>query len=343
MSGLGGLIFALSLVATRMQPAPPDVSAPFELLWSAPAQCPAHAEARAAIERHLGRAIADELGRGVRVAVAVERDGDDAWRTTIGFDGPRGRTSRELVVATDCARAVDAAALVIAIAIDPSLALVPEPPVEPVPEPPPPAPDDAQDPPPPDDVPPEPAARGVIAPPPIDDAPRRNRSIRGAVGLVAGPTFGDLPRTGGLVRLHGAVLSRRWRVELGATFSGAPTLATDGVRVSMQRVVGDVRGCATLGPRPWLELTGCGGVEAGVTFARADGLTTGQPRRDAWVGFLLAPRVGFVVRPRLALFVGGDVVAPLVRRDYLVLGIGRVHQTAPVTGAVVAGLEVRIP
>jgi hypothetical protein len=104
-----------------------------------------------------------------------------------------------------------------------------------------------------------------------------------------------------------------------------------------------VRGCATLDPRPWLELTGCGGLEAGVTFARADGLTTSQPRRDAWVGVLLAPRVGFVVRGRLALFVGGDVVAPVFRRDYTVLGIGRVHRTAPVTGAVVAGVELRFP
>lgn len=338
MSGPSGLVFVLSLVAMRSQPAPPAASAPFELLWSAPAQCPGAAAARASIERHLGKALGAELGHGMRVSVAVERGVDDAWRTTIGFDGPRGLTVRELVVATDCSRAVDAAALVVAIAIDPSLALAPEPLPEP-PEPPEPQGDPTVL----GDVPPDPAAHGVAAPPPVADLPpRRPRSIRGAIGIVAGPTFGGLPRTGGLARLHGAVLSRRWRVELGAAFASAPVLATGGARLSVQRVVGDVRGCAVLGPRPWLELHGCGGVEVGASLARADGLTTSSPRRDLSLGFLLAPRVLFVVAPRVALSVGGDVVAPVFRREYTVAGIGTLHKTTVVTGAVLAGIEVRL-
>jgi hypothetical protein len=327
----------------RIEPAPPDASAPFELMWSAPAQCPDPKAARASIERHLGRALGAELGHGMRVAVAVERDGELGWRTTIGFDGPRGKTTRELVVATDCARAVDAASLVIAIAIDPSLALAPDEP-EPLPEPPPPA---EEDPPPPEpqDDPVESPARGVAAAPPIADLPpRRPRTIRGAIGIVAGPTFGTFPRVGGLTRLHGAATSRRWRAEIGVAFAGAPVHRAGGVRLSMQRVTADLRGCVVLGPRAWLELSGCGGVEVGVTFAGTEGLASPNDRRDLWLGFLLAPRVGFLVAPRVALQLGGDIVAPVLPREYTVEGLdGTLHRTAVVTGAVVAGLEIRFP
>ncbi len=339
---VSGWAFALWLGAT--QPVPPDASAPFELLWSAPAECPDAKAARASIERHLGRSLGAELGHGMRVAVAVER-GEDGWRATLGFDGTRGRSSRELAPSSDCARAVDAATLVIAIAIDPTLMLpaqertdLPEPP--PVEEdPPPPEPARIED----DPVPPEPSARGVAAPPPVADLPpRRPRIIRGAIGIVAGPTFGGFPRVGGHTRLHGAATSRRWRVEIGAAFAGAPTHEDRGARLTMQRVTGDVRGCALFDPRPWLELVGCGGVELGVALAQPDGLTVGEPRRDLWLGFVLAPRVHFVVGRRAALVLGGDVVAPALPRAYTVGGLGTVFQTALVTGAVLAGVEVRI-
>lgn len=327
-------------------PTPPDRDGSFELLWTAPAECPDRDAARVEIERHLGRAIGDELGRGVRVTVAIDRDADLAWRTMIAFDGPQGRTTRELVVATECARTVDAAALVIAIAIDPSLALVPPPDPEPGPDPEPepaPPPEPAPDPAPPEGEPPGRQARGVAPPPPVASRSGRPIPIRGAIGLVAGPTFRDLPRAGGLARLHGAVLGRRWRVELGAAFAGAPTRTTAGARVSMQRVVADVRGCGVLDPLPWLELAGCGGIEAGVVFAGIDGIAAPEPRRDRWVGVVVAPRVGFVLRRRVAFVVGGDLGVPLLRRDYTVAGLGRVHRTGAVTGSAVAGLEVRFP
>lgn len=341
---MGSWAFALMLGATPA--ASPDATAPFELLWSAPAECPDAKAARGSIERHLGRTLDAELGHGMRVAVAVEHGGD-GWRATLGFDGTRGRSSRELAPSADCARAVDAAALVIAIAIDPTLMLPAQERTD-LPEPPPPAKEDAPAPAPAPTPTPAPdprpsPARGVAAPPPVADLPpRRPRSIKGAIGIVAGPTFGGLPRTGGTTRLHGAATSRRWRVELGAAFAGAPVHRDRGASLTMQRVTGDVRGCALFDPRPWLELVGCGGVEVGVALAQPGG-TTGSSRRDLWLGFVLAPRVHFLVGQRVAFLLGGDVVAPALPRNYTVEGLDTVFQTRVVTGAVLAGIEVRFP
>ena len=324
------------LAGARLEPVSPPQE-PFELRWSAPPECPDADTVRRTIEDHLGRAIANELGRGVHITLAATRQDDGLWGTRMTFEGPRGTTVRELADATDCGRAVEAAALVIAIAIDPTLGLGPRE-------------TDAVEPTVTEVAAAEPAA--ALQPESDSERPGEARSTadgsswartRGAIGLVVGPTFGGLPRVGGAARLHAAVLRPRWRVELGGAFAGAPRRAVETAKLRVLRWTIDARGCAVITPQPWLEVLPCAGVEIGDNLARAEGLVGSRPRRDVWVGVLGATRLDFVVGPRLALQVGGDVVLPLLRRDYRVAGVGRVHRTAVVTGAVVAGVEVRFP
>ncbi len=339
--GVQGIVgvWLLAPALAWAEPAAPTIPpAPFELVWSAPEGCPDQAAVRSTIARHLGRAVDRELGAGLRVALTAARQPDGLWRTTIAFERAGDTTVRELGDATDCARAVDAAGLVIAIAIDPAVMF--EPPVEPVPEPEPmpePEPEPAPAPEPSPEV-----RRGVAAPPPVAEPPPRP-NLRGAIGLAAGPSFGELPRPGGLGRLHGALLGRSWRVELGGVFTGAPAQALDPGRITVVRWSVDARGCGILRAGRRFEFVPCGGFEIGQSLARSEGLVQDARRTDAWLGLLAAARAMIVLGPRFALFAEGDLVVPLQRREYRVAGQGVVHQVSLVTGAVVAGVEVRFP
>lgn len=339
--GVQGIVVAwlLAPALAWAEPAAPTIAAPpFELEWSAPDGCPDQAAVRSTIARHLGRDVDRELGAGLRVALTAAQQADGLWRTTIAFERAGDTTVRELGDATDCARAVDAAGLVIAIAIDPAVMF--EPPVEPVPEPAPiPAPTPA---PTPESTPIPAARRGVAAPPPVAE-PRPPWALRGAIGLAAGPGFGELPRQGGLGRLHGALMGRAWRVELGGVFTGAPARSLDPGRITVVRWSVDARGCGIVRGGRRFEFVPCGGVEVGQSLAVSSGLVEDARRSDAWLGLVAAARAMVVLGPRLALFAEGDLVVPLQRREYRVAGQGVVHRVGPVVGALLAGVEVRFP
>lgn len=328
LQGIVGLVARAPDAAP--EPAPRASEPAFELVWSPRPQCPDKAAVLAMLDRHLGRPIGDTLGRGMRVALEVTRHDDGGWQSTIAFSGPDGVTQRELGDATDCTRAVEAASLVIAIAIDPSLVFGPTPQV-PKPEPPEPEPTPA----------PEPIATPTPTPTP-STAPPERPPVRGAIGIAAGPSFGELPRVGALARLHAAAFGRRWRVELGGLFAGAPPAALEVGSIAVVRWSVDARGCAVLGG-PRFEVLPCAGIEAGRAVARSRGVDDTRRRGDPWLAAIASARLVWVVAPRAGLFVQGDVVAPIVRQRYEIRGLGTVHRPTPVTGALVAGVEVRFP
>ena len=340
------LPLALVGVARWQAPAAEAPSAaPFELRWDAPSECPDATAVRSAVERRLGRAIAGELGAGLVIDVRAKQQDDGRWHVALGMHGEAGEAQRELSDASDCNAAVEAAALVIAIAIDPELAsgvpdVPPEPETKPSEEVA--AQNDAT----------KPDASVPITGTPIvsDDTPRpatRPRAwTRGAIGATAAVSIGDMPVVGGHGRLFAALLRPRFRVELGGSFGGSPPRRLDGATLNLRRWTVDARGCGVVALRPWVELLPCAGLEVGQNRATTRRLS--EPgRNDAWIAFLAAPTVAFVPLRWLAIRIALELRVPVLPREYTIetptAEAARMFRTAPVAGALVAGIEVRFP
>lgn len=86
--------------------------------WDAPRSCPSNAKAMAWVEDHLGRTLVPPLGDGLTIRVRVRSRGS-AWDVRLFVnDGERTR-QRKLKPRRSCEEATKAAALIVAIAIDP--------------------------------------------------------------------------------------------------------------------------------------------------------------------------------------------------------------------------------
>jgi hypothetical protein len=333
---------------------PPEIGAaagaPFELRWDAPATCPDATAVRAAVERRLGRAIAGELGADLVIDVHASTQEGGRWRVELGMHGPDGDARRELSDASDCAAAVEAAALVIAIAIDPELAGV-------VPDAPPPTeeatgevgseqggtPTTTSE----RDAATEDDRATTTSPSRAGDRTSPSatrRPTRAAIGATAAASIGELPVVGGHGRLFAAVLRPRVRIELGGSFGGAPPMhPVIGTTVGMWRWTIDARACAVIAPRRWLEILPCAGIEGGQTIVRSQGLTK-NGTNDPWLALFAAPTIAFVPVRWLAIRVGPELRVPLLPREYTIqqpVRDKRVYQTRPVAGALVAGVEFR--
>jgi hypothetical protein len=129
---LSGLAVALGGATARAQ------AASTELSWSAPNACPAEASVQSDVERMLGQPLAERRDQKLRVEGTVREDATSRFVVTLRVTSARGSQRRELS-STDCQKVTEAAVLVIALAIDPTL--VPPPssdppdPIEPAPTP----------------------------------------------------------------------------------------------------------------------------------------------------------------------------------------------------------------
>jgi len=97
---------------------------PVSLSWKAPAGCPTEADVRAEIDRLLGTSKAEAP---LEVIVIVTRNEAGRHHAKLDIKGEDGPTTRE-VDAASCAAVSDAAALIVAMTIDPAAALAAPPP-----------------------------------------------------------------------------------------------------------------------------------------------------------------------------------------------------------------------
>jgi hypothetical protein len=126
-------VLAVALLATGSAAAQTP-SAGLVLRWRAPRGCPSEGEVIAAVTRLLGRPVEDPSPR--RVAVARIRRARRGWSLRITVS--TGATRRHRALAGDtCDEVSEAAALVLALAIDPDVAARPAGPPDPPPTPPP--------------------------------------------------------------------------------------------------------------------------------------------------------------------------------------------------------------
>lgn len=351
----------LAFLAFWLLAAPPREGAPIELRWDAPTACPAEPELRAAIEALLGAPLSEPRPHRMTVIASVQAR-EPGWSLrifTVTADGTRERALRR---DRDCATLARAAAVLIAMAIDPevlgrldseSLALLEGP--RPAPAPP-----EAL---PPANIAPAPVAsttrevasvplsppQPIRVPAPVVNAPPQPPVARprpyGAVRLQGGLGWGDLPATGGGLGVASALvwprvrmeaLAHLWpvrRVRLGAAEAGGDFLLwTLGARV-----------CPVFHPHPALEVPVCAGFEAGRVNVRGVELLNAAGVHSPWFGFVLAPALAYRPTRSLALWLSPELVVPVTRTTFSVVDVGPIHRAHPAIVRVVFGIELRFP
>jgi hypothetical protein len=343
--GVWGLAALCAGVGTRAAAAPPTGGV--EFAWDAPSEaCPSEAEVVGELERLLGGPVAEQGDRRLSAIARVRREADGVWDLrlwTVTSDATRQRS----MVGEDCAVLAEAAALLAAMAIDPSVLeragasdaaveqaeqarevdeqpepepepeLEPEPEPEPVPEPP--APIAA----------PEPSGRQFIV----------------GVRVQSGISYGDLPGVGPILRVALALNWDHARLELEGHYGFDRKARLDGTPergADLSAAFGVVRGCGVLRHRPsHLEFPICGGFEGGAVLGVGVGLD--EVRRDSipWLAIDLAPGLVWAPIRNLAIGLTVEPWVALVRRRFEIDNAGVIWRPLPVGVRVLAGIEAR--
>lgn len=319
-----GLIAGLVMLGTT--PAAHEADPPpSRLAWEAPAECSARSEVVAKIEELVGSAFDAPRAQGIQARGRVVRT-PGSWVLELSLTTSSGTEQRILQTKT-CAALVEAAAVVIAIAIDPAVMGPPA-------------------------TPPAPAASAEPSPPPVpppSDEPARSEThadtgsgLGGYVRAVGGISAGPLPAVAPVAGL-GVGLRRPWlRVELMALHGFAQDAQSPwGVgRIQQWSVI--ARACA-LPAVGRFEFPLCGGPELGVMSGRGRGVTEARVGRALWGALNLSPGIVFRPTPRVGLGVQVDVVVPWSRPGFAIDGGGEVHRANAVGLYALGGIEVHFP
>lgn len=353
---LSGLL-AAALVA-HLDTAPAGGGRPVDLRWDAPKRCPDEAALREQVDEILGGTLTQPRSRQLSV-IAVVRDERETLALRVFAVTEAGTRERALRYDRDCGLLTRAAAVVIAITIDPAsigrlgpdaLTLLEPPKPD---EGPPlsvpveeraPAEVPAEAPP---EVSPEPEPAPRAETPPVPATPKVSPwRPRGGLRVLGGLGVGELPGVGGGVSGAVALIFRHLRIEVVASLWPARRLRLVGVD-------GDIgadfllwslgpRLCGLLHPHRLIEVPLCAGAEAGQVHVTGVGLQNSQRARVPWVAGVFAPSVVVVPRRRMALWLGPELVVPS-RATYSVEEVGPVFRAQPVAGRLMGGIELRFP
>jgi hypothetical protein len=311
-----GVCLAISSLpgSSHGEPAP-DRATRLRLVWQAPEGCPSASEVVAEIERLVTVPIDSLLQTllSVNAVVATIPAGFKLTLTTSVAGEPR---SRELSAPT-CTELTGAAALVIALTIDPELFTKPPPTaalgdVGPSPGSPTPAPVVVAQP---------SASAGVPPGPPPPRVPeRQSPDTTFVTGLGLSATIGIWPSpvTGPI--LLGAVEHRSVRAELGlGTSSGDWQSDKTGGAASSRSYIAAPRGCwlatgSTLGVGP------CAGLEIGALHGQGAGVAQKHSATLLWVAPSLGGVARWRVRQNAELVLEADALKPLVPNGFSLAG-----------------------
>ncbi|HWB79853.1 MAG TPA: hypothetical protein VG755_33040 [Nannocystaceae bacterium] len=293
----------------------PSEAASVELRWTAPSECPGVDEVRGNVEALVGTAIV----QGDAIVVdGVVTHSDQGWSLDLSITSASGSRTRTLPGAS-CRELARVAALLIAVAIDPSMQDEPEP------APPTPA----------------PAPVPIVAPTPVEprSAPPRRRALAGAFGVHGVLGYGALPRVAGALGPHAALLVGAARIELAASFWFPSETRSDRGAIRMWHI--DARGCWSPMLAKHVELPLCGGLQAGAMVGHGDAIARPTNGRLPWVA--IDAGLGVIVLPvdRVGLRLDVRGVAPLVRPGFAV-DDDVVFRARALAIAATLGVEVRL-
>ena len=335
VAAVGVVLFSASSEA-QVKPRPVD------LTWSAPAECPA----LGAVTSELARLVPSSTRRTLRATGVVSRKGDGSYALQLAI---LGADTRDFSAPT-CTELASTAAVVLALAVDPTRA-TPE--AAPPPPPPPPLPVPEATPPIPL-LPPEPSPTPQSFPPALG-APREKEpdahpgSIRlpplfGSIGAratwgeLASPTFGLVAGVGWSPRHARVDLSFLW---YPTTEILGPVPNTGG---AFGLVGASVDGCWLPLERGRFALGPCGGIEVGDLSAQANGgvVTQSNPSSSVWAAAALGAIATYRLLPHLRAKAEVWGLAPITRHDFVITHVDTVHTAGPVAAAVGLGIEASL-
>ncbi len=320
------LRIAWSLVVEPPEPtrAPTPV---VELAWTAPAECPDAEAMRVAIVELVGRPLAQDPSRVLRVDATITRA--DGYELALRLDGGDGSTVRHFA-APRCDELLEPAAVVVAVAVDPFI----EPTARRLPEPP-----------------SEPAATRAPAAPTESDVtpsnepraePRRRFPLRAVLGLQGGVDGGNVPAARGAIVGALGLLVARARIELLVLHLFARKISDGAGRGgSFRTTAARAQGCWEPQVRR-LAFPLCGGVELGRLRATGSGVAKRATVDKLWIGLVAGAGLVWLPVPRVGLGLRAELVGNPQRRDYT-LADRVLVTTGAVGGRLLAGVELRLP
>jgi hypothetical protein len=314
--GLAVLVVGVRAVAA-------DAPGHVALRWNAPDECPDDAQLVRGVERYVGQPLAEAREQRLSISVNVVA-GDGGFSAKIRFKGENGIEERSLEH-PDCEKLGDAAALLVALTIDPervrALQRAPAPsetPAAAAPEP----------------LPSPQAPSGPVAFPardePVRESPRPRREAELArLGIFGFAGAGALPSVGPGLGAEASV--RRAHFELGVVGRyWLPRIGTvqgfERADIRLSLVTLGVRGCG----RPWLgawQLRGCAGVDVGDLWGSGEGELSNARSRHAPFPALSGSLTLSYGRQRLAPFVGAEAMWALSRPPFGVRVNGQDYET----------------
>ena len=322
--------------------APPTPStATIRVTWHAPKTCPERERVEELVAEHLGRPL--ERGEGsdlVEIAGVVGAPASEGapWTLELYISHAEATGTRGLEADT-CGELVDAAALIIAMAIDPGLLTGDEGPAVPVPEP-----IELEAPAEPEH---EPAPARETEPEP---RPRHRAPAAGTLRLAGGVGFGPQPGPFGTIDLRGTAKFGRARLEIGIEHGIASTTERgDGVGGRFWSVGADAAGCFVPDVAT-VEFPLC----AGARIAAIHGVASGpgvepRPQTRPWGGFELGAGVDWTPKSRtgpknpwVVVFLRGTVGLSPADFGFVVGGVGEVFRPGLLYGGVIAGVGLRL-
>jgi hypothetical protein len=308
----------LALRGAAIAGEPPAASV--DVTWSAPPECPTEPAVRASVLGLLGRSQPPAGAPPIPVRMTASRSAQGTWSVRIEIEHPGSAAPHERHLDGDtCAEVADAAAVVTALAIAPSLATLP--------------PEKA------------PAAPATPKDPPPDRAaaPSRSPKLRPGLRVLGGADFASLPSPapGAVI---GAVLllgDNRFEILAAGWFPMRATSAarsTAGGNIGL--LTGGARYCRTFLQLP-VELAGCAGFEAGALIGGGFGVQQPATSTSPW----FAPGLGLLglypISPAFALALGVDGLVPVARGAFALDGLGEVYRAPSISGRALGGVELR--
>ena len=276
--------------------------------------------------------------RPLEVTAAVTADDAGGLRVHLEIAAEGGARTRDLQAAS-CDALADAAAVIVALTIDPAAVAAAPPAPSPVPAPPAPSPAPA----PPDPAPlPVPAGPAPAAPPSPRVVPRFHLEAWALAdaGSLPGVSFA----AGGVAALGlGA-----FRVELGAgafparaqvVARPAASGAAAGGDVSL--IAGSAGLCYDVLPSVRFDLAPCAAFEIGRMHASGFGVSNPGAGDALWTAARAGARFAYWPVSRAAVVVRVEGVVPMTRPGFVLENLGSVYRPGPVAGRLGGGVEVR--
>jgi len=311
-----------------------------DLQWIAPAECPSEAEVAVLVDAEL-RAIAGETRKAVRVEARASPS-EVGVRLEVRVETGRDIAIRVVDLQT-CAESASAVALIVSLVLGEAAREPPHPFAEP-----------AVVPPPPPRATPEPAperpqpATSPMGPPLVDapELPPPTRLVlrpRLALVVSGAARLGLLNRPTGTLGVSVGALWRWVRIDVGFDYGvrarvESTTVGGSGAFVSTYAARVRVGPTFPLGP---VAIPMLAQVEAGAIEAAPYGVLNGHAELAPWCTVGVGTGIQWPIRPYLALTLGAEVSAAVVRNTFVLGESTALLRLSPWGGAVRLDLEAR--